>query len=69
MSAMILLVTLAFGLAEPEKDVTDAEKKEFLKLLAGLPTQGEFFTEEAVKKVVPYTRVLLTLTKKCVGSA
>jgi hypothetical protein len=64
MSATFLLVTLAFGLAEAKKDVTEAEKKAFLKELAKLPTRGEFFTEKAIKKAVPWTRVLLALTKK-----
>lgn len=64
MSASILLVILAIGQAQPAKPVTDAEKQEFLKVLSTLPTRGEFFTEDAVKKAVPYTRVLLSLTEK-----
>jgi hypothetical protein len=51
--------------AAPE--VTRAEKEAFLKLLAGLPHRGEFFTEEAVDKAAPHTRVLLALTKADVG--
>jgi hypothetical protein len=64
MSATILLLALALGQAQADKAVTDAEKKEFLEALAKLPTRGEFFTEEAVTRAVPYTRVLLALTKK-----
>jgi hypothetical protein len=64
MSATILIVAFAFGQAQPEKAVSDAEKKEFLKLLAKLPSRGEFFTEEAVQKALPYTRILLALTQK-----
>jgi hypothetical protein len=64
MSATILLAAFAWGQAAPDKLVTDSEKKEFLKVLATLPTEGEFFTEEAGKKAVPYTRVLLALTEK-----
>jgi hypothetical protein len=64
MSVTILLLALALGQAQPGKAVTDAEKREFLEVLAKLPTKGEFFTEEAVTKAVPYTRVLLALTKK-----
>jgi hypothetical protein len=64
MTATILLVACALGQAQPEKTVTDAEKTAFLKLLATLPTEREFYTEEAVKKAVPYTRVLLALTEK-----
>jgi hypothetical protein len=64
MTATILLVACALGQAQPDKAVTEPEKKTFLKLLATLPTEGEFYTQEAVKKAVPYTRVLLALTEK-----
>jgi hypothetical protein len=64
MSATILLVALALGQAQAGRAVTDAEKKEFLEVLTKLPTRGEFFMEEAISKAVPYTRVLLALTKK-----
>ena len=64
MSATIFFIGLAFGLTQPEKGVTEAEKAAFLKELAKLPTRGEFFTEEAVKKSIPNTRILLALTKK-----
>jgi hypothetical protein len=52
------------GQSQPEKAVTDEEKKEFLKLLATLPTRGEFFAKEAIPKAAPHTRVLLALTEK-----
>src|SRR5262249_11499346 len=64
MSATICLVALALGQAQPDKAVTAAEKREFLEALAKLPSRGEFFTEDAVTKAVPYTRVLLALTEK-----
>jgi hypothetical protein len=64
MTTSILLIALAIGQPQGEKAVTAAEKKAFLKLLAKLPSKGEFFTDEAVKKAVPYTRVLLALTEK-----
>lgn len=64
MSTAFLCVALALGQAQPEQPVTDAEKTEFLKLLATLPTRGEFFTSEAIQKAAPYTRVLLALTEK-----
>src|SRR3954454_2610772 len=64
MSGTLLLLALVFGPTQPEKEVTDGEKKAFLKELAKLPTRGEFFTEEAVTAAVPYTRVLLALTEK-----
>jgi hypothetical protein len=60
----MLLLILAAAPLEAEKDVTAAEKKAFLELLAKLPARGEFFTEEAINKSVPYTRVLLAFTEK-----
>lgn len=62
MLTALLLASLSPCFADQE--VTAAEKKEFLKLLAGLPTRGEFYTEEAVEKAIPHTRVLLALTEK-----
>ena len=64
MSAAILLLALAATPFQTEKEVTAAEKKTFLELLAKLPTKGEFFTDEAVRKAAPHTRVLLALTEK-----
>ncbi|MBL8796506.1 MAG: hypothetical protein JNM56_21580, partial [Planctomycetia bacterium] len=66
MSRTILVAALLLGpaLADTEKEVTDAEKKDFFKLLTKLPTKGEFFTDEAIKTVAPHTRVLLALTEK-----
>ncbi len=63
MNAAILLLVLAAAPSQAEKEVTATEKKAFLKLLAKLPTRGEFFTDEAVQKAVPHTRVLLALTQ------
>jgi hypothetical protein len=46
-------------------DLAAAEKKAFLELLTKLPTEHEgFYTEEAIDKAEPYTRVLLALTEK-----
>jgi hypothetical protein len=64
MVATSLCVAILLASAEPAKDVTDTEKAEFLRELAKLPTKGEFLTDEAVKKAVPWTRVLLALTEK-----
>ena len=63
MSASLFLIALALAQPQPEKAVTDAEKKAFFKLLVTLPTRGEFFTEEGIAKAVPYTRILLSLTE------
>jgi hypothetical protein len=64
MAAATLLLGLAFLRAEAEKQITATEKKAFLELLPRLPTHGEFFTDEAVQKAMPHTRVLLALTPK-----
>src|SRR5437868_7029709 len=64
MPTTLLLVALAIGQPQADKAVTDADKKAFLKLLATLPTRGEFFADEAIPKAAPHTRVLLALTEK-----
>jgi hypothetical protein len=43
---------------------SDARKKEFIDLLRALPTQGEFYTDEAVVKAGPYLPILFALTEK-----
>jgi hypothetical protein len=64
MSATVLLVAIALGQTPADKPVTEAEKKEFIELLSKLPTEGKRgFTEEAITKAVPYSRVLLSLTE------
>jgi hypothetical protein len=60
----MLVLALAVSPSQAEKEVTAADKKDFLELLGKLPTKGEFFTDEAVQKAVPHTRVLLALTPK-----
>jgi hypothetical protein len=64
MFAILFFGALVIGETQPDKAVTEAEKKEFLELVAKLPTKGEFFTDEAVGKASPFTRVLLALTEK-----
>lgn len=64
MLAILLIVGIAVGTSETDKGVTAAEKRAFLILLAKLPHEGEFFTNDGIEKAVPYTRVLLALTKK-----
>jgi hypothetical protein len=62
---LALLISMApHAPCQETKAVTDAEKKEFLKLLSKLPARGEFYTEEAVTEAGPYLRVLLALTEK-----
>jgi hypothetical protein len=69
MSTKILLVGLALGLGQASKDVTDADKQAFFKLLPNLPTQPAghgppVFTKEALKKAAPLAPVLFALTQK-----
>ncbi len=62
MATAILVFALAAA-PSAAQEVTAAEKKAFLELLAKLPTKGEFYTAEAVTKAAPHTRVLLALTR------
>jgi hypothetical protein len=64
MTATVLLCALTLAQAQPQKPATDVEKKEFLKLVAKLPSRGEFYTDDAITTAIPYTRVLLALTEK-----
>lgn len=60
-----LLFALVIATAPPSQcGVASAEKEAFLGMLTQLPTKGEFFTDDAVTKAVPQTRVLLALTEK-----
>jgi len=49
---------------QAKREVSDAEKKEFLELLKTLPYRGEFYTEEAARRASPYLPVLFSLTEK-----
>jgi hypothetical protein len=62
MSCLVLVV--AVGLVGQPTEVTDRDKKAYLEMLKELPRKGEFFTEDAVVKAAPYTRVLLALSEK-----
>jgi hypothetical protein len=44
--------------------VSLAEKQAFIELVKTLPTKGEFYTDDAVRKAGPYIRVLFALTEK-----
>jgi hypothetical protein len=67
MNTAMLMVAFVVTPSQGEKAVTPAEKHAFEKLLAELPHQGEFYTDEAIERAAPYTRVLLALTQKDVG--
>jgi hypothetical protein len=46
------------------KEVSDAQKQEFIRLLKTLPKCGEFYCDEAIEKVRPYLPVLFALSEK-----
>ena len=48
----------------PRNQVSEAQKKEFIELLETLPSNGEFFTDDAVKTAGPYLPTLLALTEQ-----
>ncbi len=68
MSANAFLIALALGLGQAPKDVTDADKQGFFKLVSNLPTMpaghAAVFTEESVKKAAPFVHVLFSLSEK-----
>jgi hypothetical protein len=66
----MLVITLVLSLIatfapaqEVTKEISDAQKKEFIELLKKLPTKGEFYTEESVQKAAPYLPVFFALTE------
>jgi WD40 repeat protein len=59
-SALLLALTPSLF----AQDASDAQKKEFIELLKTLPTKGEFYTDDAVRRAGPYLPVLLSLTEK-----
>ena len=44
--------------------ISEAQKAEFIELLKTLPSKGEFFTDEAVKRAKPYLPVLFALEEQ-----
>src|SRR5262245_39914000 len=67
--AIISVALVLQSQPQTEKRVTEGEKKAFLKLLATLPTRGEFYAEEAIPRAAPHIRVLLALTEKDLANA
>lgn len=57
-----LLVGVALTACDETVGPTAEEKRAFLEMLFDLPTDGEFFTEQAIDKAAPDTGVLLALT-------
>src|SRR5947209_6061921 len=62
MPALLLVASLCITTGQEAIGATADEKRRFLKLLAELPHGPEFYTDEAIAKAAPYTRVLLSLT-------
>jgi len=60
----MLSLFLAGVLCQLKAEILEAHRKELIELVKVLPREGEFFTEEAVKKAAPYLPVLFALTEK-----
>ena len=54
----------SFAIAQTANQISDSQKKDFIKLLKALPFKGEFYTDEAVDKSQSYMPVLFALTEK-----
>ena len=68
MAGHVFLIALALGAGPAPKEVSDADKQAFFKLLAGLEFQpaghAAIFTEKSVKRAAPFAPVLFALTEK-----
>lgn len=62
-TSLVIALLLAFASALPPQDSSAAQKKEFIALLKTLPTKGEFYTDESIRRATPYLPVLLSLTE------
>jgi hypothetical protein len=63
MATTIITILLVFASWPAAGQTDETRKREFLKLLLTLPTKGEFYTNEAVKKAEPYLPALFALTE------
>ena len=63
-SHLLLLLLYFVPMQTPAKQISEAQKKQFIEVLKRLPHKGEFFTEDAVKTAGPYLPVLFALTDK-----
>ncbi len=52
------------GKLQTPSQVSDEQKKQFIRMLKTLPHEGEFFSEAAIDKAGPYLPVLLAFTEK-----
>jgi hypothetical protein len=64
MIAVFLTILLSLAPCQASNQISDAQKKDFLRLLKTLPVKGEFFTDEAIDKAGRYLPVLFALTEK-----
>ena len=64
MIAKLLTFLLVLTPCQATNQISEAQKKEFIKLLQTLPFKGEFYTDEAVEKASPYLPVLFAFTEK-----
>jgi hypothetical protein len=71
MRSAIIFVLLSLGcgasLAGSSNAVTSADKREFIRLLEKLPTDGEFYADESIRKAAPHIAVLFALTPQDIG--
>lgn len=63
-TAILTLLLVLTSCQASATQISDAQKKDFIELLKTLPHKGEFFTDEAVKRVGPYLPVLFALNER-----
>jgi hypothetical protein len=68
MAASVFLIAVVLCVGQAPKEVSEADKQAFFKLLSTLEFQpaghGAIFTETSVKKAAPFAPVLFALTEK-----
>ena len=64
MFSTLLSLILLLAPVQGERSVTVAQKQEFIALLKSLPTKGEFYTDESVRRSLSYVPVLFALSEK-----
>ena len=64
MGTILLTIFLAFAQGQTAQEPSTAQKKDFIELLRALPVQGEFYTEDAIRRASPHLPVLLVLTEQ-----
>ena len=64
MITALLSVLLVLTPIQSTGQISDVQKKDFLKLLNTLPHEGDFYTDTAIEKAGPYLPILFSLTEK-----